>query len=380
MITDVSLQAAVPGEKNEVGKSQAEMPMLELKSIQKSYGSIKVVDDVSLSVARGEFVSILGSSGSGKTTILMAIAGFVNIDGGSISLEGHNVTGTPPHRRNIGMVYQHYALFPHMQVDRNIAFPLVMRGVPAATVKHKVGQALEIVQLSQMAHRYPSELSGGQQQRIALARALVFEPSILLMDEPLGALDNNLREDMQREIRRIQKDLDITTLYITHDQNEALTMSDRIVVMSKGRIEQAGSPAEVYERPATSFVANFIGATNLIAVAIDVADAALGRTKAGTLLQLPNSHGLPCGSHCKAMIRPEHIRISRIDSSSKDQLGVRGRVSYVTYVGSSWRYSIKLESGESLSAVATNNGEGPIDVSSAVLVNWQPQHVWLLKD
>lgn len=360
--------------------SKDNRPMLELKSLEKSYGSLTVVKRVSLSVARGEFVSVLGPSGSGKTTILMAVAGFVGIDGGSILLEGRDITRTPPHRRNIGMVYQNYALFPHMQVDRNVGFPLAMRRVPAETIKKKVAEALEIVQLSQMARRYPSELSGGQQQRIALARALVFEPSILLMDEPLGALDNKLREDMQREIRRIQQDLGITTLYITHDQNEALTMSDRVVVMSNGRIEQAGTPTDIYERPANSFVANFIGATNLIDLKVTDEDTGFGVTNAGTRLPLPVAHQIQRGAACKAMIRPEHIHIARADTSIRDQHGVRGKVLHATYVGSSWRYSVQLERGECLTAFAVNDGEGPIDVSSEVLASWDPRHIWMLRD
>ncbi|MQB35473.1 ABC transporter ATP-binding protein [Agrobacterium tumefaciens] len=353
--------------------------MLELRSVRKSYGNLTVVKDVSLSVGRGEFVSVLGPSGSGKTTILMAIAGFVGLSGGSIHLGGRNVTDTAPHRRNIGMVYQHYALFPHMQVDKNVAFPLSMRGVPAETIKKKVANALEIVQLSAMAHRYPSELSGGQQQRIALARALVFEPTMLLMDEPLGALDNKLREDMQREIRKIQQELDITTLYITHDQNEALTMSDRVVVMSNGRIEQAGTPKEVYEQPANSFVANFIGDANLINVEISDSAARLGTTQAGTLVQLPELNGLSQGAACKAMIRPEHLRVSRSDGDDKAN-GLSGRILYATYIGTSWRYSIQLESGECLIAVVTNDQLGPVPVSTDVVVSWDPRHVWLLRD
>ncbi|MET3645451.1 ABC transporter ATP-binding protein [Phyllobacterium ifriqiyense] len=359
--------------------TDAASPMLELRSVQKSYGNLTVVKDVSLSVGRGEFVSILGPSGSGKTTILMAIAGFVGLSGGSIHLGGRNVTDTAPHRRNIGMVYQHYALFPHMQVHKNVAFPLSMRGFPAEAIKKKVAHALEIVQLSAMAHRYPSELSGGQQQRIALARALVFEPAMLLMDEPLGALDNKLREDMQREIRKIQQELNITTLYITHDQNEALTMSDRVVVMSNGRIEQAGSPKEVYERPANSFVANFIGDANLISVKITDSAAGLGSTQAGTLVQLPQLNGLSQGVTCKAMIRPEHVRVSRLHGDGKDK-GLRGSILYATYIGAAWRYAVQLESGECLAAVVTNDQLGPVPVATDVVVNWEPQHVWLLRD
>ncbi|WP_274576726.1 ABC transporter ATP-binding protein [Mameliella sp. AT18] len=358
---------------------RADTPMLELASVRKAYGSLTVVKDVSLSVRRGEFVSILGPSGSGKTTILMAVAGFIGINGGNILLDGRDVTSVPPHRRNIGMVYQHYALFPHMQVERNVGFPLAMRGVAKETIKQKVANALEIVQLSQMAHRYPSELSGGQQQRIALARALVFEPTILLMDEPLGALDNKLREDMQREIRRIQQELDITTLYITHDQNEALTMSDRVVVMSNGQIEQAGTPTEIYERPLNSFVANFIGATNLIRIKISETDASLGTTKAGTQVELPNGHGMAKGSDCKAMIRPEHIRLSPAGSGASQQ-GLKGKVLHSTYVGSAWRYGLELDSGEKLSAVVINDGSGALPDASDVQIEWNPKRVWLIRE
>ncbi|MGH0237108.1 ABC transporter ATP-binding protein [Sinorhizobium meliloti] len=225
-----------------------------------------VLDDVNLDVEPGEFVTLLGPSGSGKTTLLMGIAGFVDVNGGSIYFDGQDVTHSPPEKRNIGMVFQSYALFPHMTIAENVAFPLNVRNVAKAQRDLRVKEALDRVQLGKMADRNPAQLSGGQRQRVALARALVFEPSLLLMDEPLSALDKSLREEMQFEIRAIQQRLGITTISVTHDQREALTMADRVAVMRQGRIEQYGTAEEVFERPINSFVASFIGDATLFAV------------------------------------------------------------------------------------------------------------------
>ena len=237
---------------------------LALQAIAKRYGGVTAVDRLSLEVASGEFVSLLGPSGSGKTTTLMMIAGFIIPSSGSILLDGKNITRLPPYRRNIGMVYQNYALFPHMTVGRNVAFPLRMRGVGRDEIARRVGRALELVQLKGLSERRPTELSGGQQQRVALARALVFEPPLLLMDEPLGALDKKLRQELQSEIKRIQRETRGTVIYVTHDQEEALSLSDRVVVLNHGRIEQVGPPGELYERPRTRFVAEFLGAANFL--------------------------------------------------------------------------------------------------------------------
>ena len=237
---------------------------LELAGLCKRFGEVAAIDGVSLTVQAGEFLTLLGASGSGKSTTLMAVAGFVQPTSGQVLVNGVDQTHSPPYRRDIGLVFQHYALFPHLTVERNVAFPLEMRRMAKADIARRVKGALDLVRLDGFGARKPSELSGGQQQRVALARALVYEPSILLLDEPLGALDKNLREEMQYEIRRIQQSLGITTISVTHDQQEAITMSDRIAIMRAGRIEQVGTPAEIYERPATRFVAEFMGSSNFL--------------------------------------------------------------------------------------------------------------------
>jgi putative spermidine/putrescine transport system ATP-binding protein len=239
-------------------------PHIRFERVSKSFGTLRVIDDLSLDIAAGEFVSLLGPSGSGKTTLLMMLAGFEQVTSGAIWIDGGRVDQLPPHRRDMGVVFQNYALFPHMTVADNIAFPLEMRRVGKAETEERVSRALDMVQLSGMRERRPHQLSGGQQQRVALARALVFEPSVVLMDEPLGALDKQLREQMQLDIRALHKRLGLTIAFVTHDQSEALTMSDRVAVFSRGRIEQIGTPREVYDRPATRFVAEFIGETNLV--------------------------------------------------------------------------------------------------------------------
>src|SRR5215813_3667788 len=232
----------------------------------KSYdGGTNAVDDVSLDVGRGEFVTLLGPSGSGKTTTLLMIAGFESPTSGVIELDGHDLVRSKPYERNIGMVFQNYALFPHMTAAKNVVFPLKMRRFPRRDIEARAQRMLELVGLRRFADRYPRELSGGQQQRVALARGLVFNPDVLLLDEPLGALDKNLREQMQVEIKRIHREVGITMVYVTHDHTEAMTMSDRVAVFRDGRIEQLGSPLAVYDRPANRFVAEFIGDSNFFA-------------------------------------------------------------------------------------------------------------------
>ena len=238
--------------------------VLELAGVRKRYDSLVAVDDLDLALEAGEFLTLLGPSGSGKTTTLMMVAGLQQPDAGSITLNGVSVASLPPYRRDVGMVFQNYALFPHMTVRRNVAFPLEMRGTPAAEIARLVDEALALVKLPDHGERLPKQLSGGQQQRVALARAMVYRPALLLMDEPLGALDRKLREQLQLEIKRVHRERRISVLYVTHDQEEALTMSDRIAVFNKGRIEQIGTPEELYDRPATRFVASFIGDTNLV--------------------------------------------------------------------------------------------------------------------
>jgi putative spermidine/putrescine transport system ATP-binding protein len=243
---------------------------LRLREVVKSYdGRTNAVDDVSIAVERGEFITLLGPSGSGKTTTLLMIAGFENPTSGVIELDGHDLVLSKPYERNIGMVFQNYALFPHMTAAKNVLFPLKMRRFPKQDIKARAERMLELVGLRRFADRYPRELSGGQQQRVALARGLVFNPDVLLLDEPLGALDKNLREHMQVEIKRIHREVGITMIYVTHDQTEAMTMSDRIAVFCNGKVEQVGSPLDVYNRPANRFVGEFIGDSNFLAGRVD---------------------------------------------------------------------------------------------------------------
>jgi putative spermidine/putrescine transport system ATP-binding protein len=255
---------------------------IEFSHVSKAYGPVVALHDFSLSIAEGEFLTILGSSGSGKSTVLNALAGFAPATSGDIVIAGKSIANEPPEKRNLGMVFQNYSLFPHMSVAQNIGFPLRMRGVPKREIAAKVKRALETVRLDQYGTRMPKELSGGQQQRVAFARAIVFEPPVLLMDEPLGALDLKLREALQFEIKDIQHQLGCTVVYVTHDQSEALAMSDRIVVLRDGRIEQVGSPIEMYDRPRSRFVAQFIGQTNLLKLDLSRAGyAALPEVSAG---------------------------------------------------------------------------------------------------
>ena len=284
---------------------------LRLSNITKTYGHFTALDDVSLSVDKGEFVTFLGPSGSGKTTTLMIIAGFEKASGGKVEVGGQSISELAPHERNIGIVFQNYALFPHKTAVENVYFPLQMRGVSRSQGLRQAEDMLSLVGLKGFGHRHPKELSGGQQQRVALARALVFEPSLLLLDEPLGALDKNLREQMQIEIKRIQRSLGVTTIFVTHDQSEAMSMSDRIVVFEKGRIEQVAAPLDIYHRPQTSFVAAFIGESNLIPAIIT---SGTGRTAENPTLgavQYAGEDALSDGQKVTLLIRPEHIKLSR---------------------------------------------------------------------
>jgi putative spermidine/putrescine transport system ATP-binding protein len=281
---------------------------LSLAGITKSYdGHHKALDSIDLQVRRGEFISLLGPSGSGKTTLLMLVAGFESPSAGDIVLNGESIDRLPPHARNIGVVFQNYALFPHMTVAENLHFPLRMRGVSKAQSRPKVARALETVGLAGLADRYPSQLSGGQQQRVALARTLVYEPDLVLLDEPLGALDKNLREQMQVEFKRIHRELGVTMVYVTHDQTEAMTMSDRIVVMSTGRIEQIGTPSEVYFRPKTQFVASFVGDSNILQGAVATADGVIAVPGFGPVASARRD--LRVGQQVSLLMRPEIFKL-----------------------------------------------------------------------
>ncbi len=299
---------------------------LRLEGVHKSYGHVVAVDGIDLAVEEGEFFTLLGPSGSGKTTLLRLIAGFERLDAGRIELGGRDVTSVPPHLRETNTVFQDYALFPHMTVGDNIAYGLRVKGVPGAERRERVERALRMVRLAGLDQRRPNQLSGGQRQRVAVARAVINEPEVLLLDEPLGALDLKLRQEMQLELKRIQKQVGITFVYVTHDQEEALTMSDRVAVMANGRIEQVGPPVEVYERPATEFVAGFIGISNLL-------------TRDGV----------------RFVVRPEKLRmLLENDSAEAGMIVEPGVVEQVIYVGQATRYNVRLDLGEQLVAVRQN--------------------------
>jgi len=317
--------------------------ILELRDVRRSYDSVVAVDGVSVELAEGEFLSFLGPSGSGKTTTLQMIAGLVAPTSGEIFLKGQPLNPLPPYRRNIGVVFQNYALFPHMTVAKNIAFPLEMRHVPRDEIEQRVARALALVGLAQHGSRLPSQMSGGQQQRVALARAMVFEPPLLLMDEPLGALDKKLREQMQLEIKQLHRNLGMTIIYVTHDQEEALTMSDRIAVFNNGRIEQIGLPSEIYEHPNTRFVANFIGETNLFpGRVLEVADGYCRIDGGGLELRARNSGTIKKGANVYVAVRPERTLLSGPHTVAEaDENSVTGTISETVYLGRSWKYVVK---------------------------------------
>lgn len=328
------------------------MAFLQLEGLSKRYGAIDAVVATHLAVEKGEFVSLLGPSGCGKTTTLQMIAGFVEVSDGRIVLDGRDITHAKPSSRGLGVVFQSYALFPHMTVADNVAFGLRMRKVPAADIQRRVKTVLELVRLTQHAERYPRELSGGQRQRVALARALVIEPPVLLLDEPLSNLDANLREEMQFEIRRIQREVGITTLMVTHDQAEALSISDRVVVMQAGRITQIDEPYKLYEHPRTQFISGFVGKANMLPGDLDGQGCAQVR-------QVPGDGTLVLS------LRPEKIDLVAAGSGR-----LQGKVITRYFLGSQWLYRIETAIGE-LTVVRRNDGAAPMEEGTAVGMDWQ---------
>jgi len=323
-------------------------PELVLEGLKKLYGDFSAVQDVSLRVQRGEFVTILGASGSGKTTTLMMIAGFDYPTAGSIFFRGQNVTYMPAQHRNMGMVFQSYALFPHMSVFQNIAFPLKMRRAGSREVKERVAAALALVRLGDHAQKLPSQLSGGQQQRVALARALVFGPSLLLMDEPLGALDKSLREQMQLEIKRVQAATGVTIISVTHDQDEALAMSDRVVLMEKGRVETVGTPREIYGSPSSRLVAEFMKETNILHGLVrrrEQASSIIAVGEREIRVAHPSSEARQEASAATICLRPERIRISPRGDETANRWP--GEVAGVVYLGDIVKYYVRLEGASS---------------------------------
>jgi spermidine/putrescine transport system ATP-binding protein len=328
---------------------QPEAYDVEFDHVSKSYGGVLAVDDLQLGIHKGEFFSLLGPSGCGKSTSLRMIAGFEQPSEGEILLNGEPVSEVPPYKRNVNMVFQDYALFPHLSIWENVAFGLRRKKVPQSEIKTRVEDTLKMVEMAKMADRKPAQLSGGQQQRVAVARALVNLPTVLLLDEPLGALDAKLRKSMQLELKRLQGEVGITFVYVTHDQEEALTMSDRIAIMNEGRVEQVGSPAEIYENPQSEFVANFIGVSNVYSAAVVRLDddRVLCRTDKGVeLLVARRNRVVSEGHRVKVIIRPEKLLVTAggSDASQADNT-YKARVATVVYVGSVTQLIVEIEGG-----------------------------------
>jgi putative spermidine/putrescine transport system ATP-binding protein len=356
---------------------------LKLTGVSKRYGDVDALVDIDLLVRKGECVTLLGPSGSGKTTLLNIVAGLLPLDAGDVWIENRLSTHLPPFERDIGMVFQNYALFPHMSVYDNIAFPLRMRRMGKAEIRTRVLKALTAVSLADKTDRTPSELSGGQQQRIALARSLVYEPSIILMDEPLAALDKKLREHLQLEIRRVQRQLGITMLYVTHDQQEALLLSDRICLMNEARIVQVGTPDELYFRPKTMFAANFIGESNIFSA--NVLDTSAGsvmlRGPGTCLLRATTNVPVSKGQVVTAMIRPERLRLRTTDHKATEENRIRARIEERVFLGEATKYHARVSPGHTFvcKTLTTASGStcGPGD---DVVLEVEGESIILLRD
>jgi putative spermidine/putrescine transport system ATP-binding protein len=337
---------------------------LELIGVEKHYGSIRAVDRVSLAIEQGERLALLGPSGCGKTTTLNLVAGFLTPDAGEIRIAGRDVARLPPHKRNTGMVFQSYALFPHLPVTENVAFGLRMRRIERPAIARRVAEALALVRLDALGERYPRQLSGGQQQRVALARALVIHPEILLLDEPLSNLDAKLRQEMRMELVGILKAVGITTIFVTHDQDEALSLADRVVVMNAGRIEQVGTPIEVYEEPATPFVANVLAAR-----VASVADGEITcELEGGYRVVSGRKASVRAGDRVEVIVRAERVRLARAPSGLPNSFPAR--LEHVMYLGGDLRYLIRF-GPHRLIAVEKNRGDGDVPVAGQTLhVEW----------
>ncbi|HVL64032.1 MAG TPA: ABC transporter ATP-binding protein [Actinomycetota bacterium] len=350
----------------------------------KTFGDTVAVDDVSLTVEEGEFFSLLGPSGCGKSTTLRLIGGFEDPTSGAVYLGDRDVRALPPYKRDVNTVFQSYALFPHLDVFENVAYGLKRRKVPKEEMRSRVGDALRLVDLDGFDRRRTHQLSGGQQQRVALARALVNKPSVLLLDEPLGALDLKLRKQMQLELKRIQNEVGITFIYVTHDQEEAMTMSDRMGVMNRGRLEQVGRPQEVYELPATAFVASFLGASNLLEGEVDSADPPLAKVRlaAGATIALPAERLPVARGAVQIGVRPEKLTISASGKDERADLNtIEATVTLSTYVGVSTMYECRTADGATVIVYVQNLG-APEDAPSQgqkVRLGWSPEHTFAVE-
>jgi spermidine/putrescine transport system ATP-binding protein len=330
---------------------------VQLEGLTKRYGASQAVRGIDLDIPSGEFFSLLGPSGCGKTTTLRMIAGFERPSGGRVLLDGKDVSGTPPNRRNVNTVFQNYALFSHLTVAENVAFGLRFTKVSKADSRTKVGEALSLVQMEEFRDRKPHQLSGGQQQRVALARALILNPSVLLLDEPLGALDAKLRKTLQVELKALQEKVGVTFVYVTHDQEEALTMADRLAVMSEGRVEQVGTPREVYEKPASAYVADFLGVSNLLdAEAVGETSDGRCRVRVGGFEMLASHGNTASRGSIKVVVRPERVRVEAPQKFGENRLP--GKIERVVYAGAISQLVVTLDRGEQIQCMLANDGVG----------------------
>jgi putative spermidine/putrescine transport system ATP-binding protein len=354
---------------------------LRLRQLTKAFGAAKAVDHVSLDVPAGAFISLLGPSGSGKTTTLNLIAGFLAPDAGDILLDERSIADVPPHKRNIGMVFQSYSLFPHMTVADNVGFPLRMRSkLSHEDARRRIADMLALVQLGHLSGRYPRQLSGGQQQRVAMARALVSHPRLLLMDEPLGALDKKLREQMQVEIKRIHRSVGTTVIYVTHDQTEALTMSDLVVVMHQARVAQAGTPRALYERPANLFVADFLGDSNLLPAKIVQAwgDEVVAEIGSGdTIHAMRPERAATAGERVTVLIRPEDMSVGTVRGLTGARPSLAGVVKDLSYHGDTFKLEVAVGGDVLRVKVARESGAG-MQPGQAIFLTWKPEAVRVL--
>lgn len=349
------------------------MSTVGLRSVSKAYGTTTALSDVNVEIAHGEFLTLLGPSGSGKTTLLNIVSGMIAPSSGSIYIGGRDVTNLPPGARDLGMVFQNYALMPHMSVFENVAFPLRIRGLGRKEISERVMSVLDVVQLSHLARRKPKELSGGQQQRVSIARCLVYQPALILMDEPLGALDKKLRDQLQLEIKKIHSELQVTILYVTHDQNEALVLSDRICVMNDSRIEQIGSPADLYFKPKTEFVADFLGESNVIEGTItSVNGKHVAVTSEGDLqFSAKYTTDAVANTVAKFLVRPESIQVSTKAASNINN--VKGTIVSRIFSGESSQYHIKCTEGMTLVAKRYNQAAAEIlEEGESIFASWDP--------
>ncbi len=365
-VDDVASDQAPAGEPAQ----QSSRVKLHVRGIAKAYGTSMVLKPLELKVIAGELLAVLGPSGSGKTTLLQIICGLVEPSSGRLVIDGRDETDNPADKRDIGVVFQSYALFPHLTVRENVAFPLQMRGLPADKVRSRVEATLAMVGLSEFASRFPRELSGGQQQRVALARCFVYRPSLILMDESLSALDKKLRDSMRIEIKRLHRETGATIIFVTHDQDEALALADRICLMNDGRIEQLGKPEDIYERPANTFVADFIGASNLIYGTITAGDRI--ETSDG-VLPLPDGCSAPVGEQAALVVRPEKLVLCKNDDGF-----LSGRVEESIYAGSETRLLVRLPS-DTVLTVRRGAGLPPVAIGENVFLRWDRQQACLLE-